>query len=65
MKEEMKLHFRAKQRAQIAERAEADSKRRLTNYIFHEVSTVVLVVNTRIINPSVSQVRVPLNTASA
>ncbi|KAF8322206.1 hypothetical protein DL93DRAFT_2072073 [Clavulina sp. PMI_390] len=37
LKEQIKVQFRSKQRAQVAERQEADSKRRLMNYVFHEV----------------------------
>lgn len=37
LRAELKVQFRAKQRAQISERKSNDSKRRFTSYIFHEV----------------------------
>ncbi|KAF9510024.1 hypothetical protein BS47DRAFT_1364825 [Hydnum rufescens UP504] len=37
LKEQIKLQYRETQKAQFAERTISDSKRRLTNYIFHEV----------------------------
>ncbi|GJJ11166.1 hypothetical protein Clacol_005398 [Clathrus columnatus] len=37
LREQLKVQFRATQKAQINERQAADSKRRLTSYIFHEV----------------------------
>ncbi|KIJ21004.1 hypothetical protein PAXINDRAFT_125610 [Paxillus involutus ATCC 200175] len=37
LREQLKNQFKATQKAQINERNEADSKRRLTSYVFHEV----------------------------
>ncbi|KAG1850910.1 Tco5, signal transduction HAMP domain histidine kinase [Suillus subluteus] len=37
LREQLKTQFKATQKAQINERKEADSKRRLTSYVFHEV----------------------------
>ncbi|KAI0701497.1 hypothetical protein BC835DRAFT_1322983 [Cytidiella melzeri] len=37
LRDELKVQFRATQKAQINERRAADSKRRLTSYVFHEV----------------------------
>ncbi|EIW75099.1 hypothetical protein CONPUDRAFT_85430 [Coniophora puteana RWD-64-598 SS2] len=37
LREQLKNQFKATQKAQINERKEADSKRRLTSYVFHEV----------------------------
>lgn len=37
MRDQLKIQFRATQKAQINERKTADSKRRLTSYVFHEV----------------------------
>lgn len=38
LRDQLKVQFRATQKAQVSERTEASSKRRLTSYIFHEVS---------------------------
>lgn len=37
MRDQLKIQFRATQKAQVNERKAADSKRRLTSYVFHEV----------------------------
>ncbi|TDL23697.1 hypothetical protein BD410DRAFT_720943 [Rickenella mellea] len=37
LRDQLKVQFRATQKAQINERKAADSKRRLTSYVFHEV----------------------------
>ncbi|KAJ7625491.1 hypothetical protein FB45DRAFT_921577 [Roridomyces roridus] len=37
LRNQLKIQFRATQRAQINERKASDSKRRLTSYVFHEV----------------------------
>ncbi|KAF8579926.1 hypothetical protein K439DRAFT_1522413 [Ramaria rubella] len=37
LREQLKVQFKATQKAQVNERKTADSKRRLTSYIFHEV----------------------------
>lgn len=37
LRDELKCHFRATQKAQIAERAASESKKRFVSYIFHEV----------------------------
>ncbi|KAF8509178.1 hypothetical protein BU17DRAFT_56291, partial [Hysterangium stoloniferum] len=37
LRDQLKVQFRATQKAQVSERKEASSKRRLTSYIFHEV----------------------------
>ncbi|KAI0091492.1 hypothetical protein BDY19DRAFT_629129 [Irpex rosettiformis] len=37
LREQLKVQFRATQKAQVNERKAADSKRRLTSYVFHEV----------------------------
>ncbi|EPQ56119.1 hypothetical protein GLOTRDRAFT_74634 [Gloeophyllum trabeum ATCC 11539] len=37
LRDQLKIQFRATQKAQINERKAADSKRRLTSYVFHEV----------------------------
>jgi len=37
LRDQLKIQFTATQKAQVAERKAADSKRRLTSYIFHEV----------------------------
>ncbi|KAI9464687.1 Tco5, signal transduction HAMP domain histidine kinase [Boletus coccyginus] len=37
LREQLKIQFKETQKAQINERKEADSKRRLTSYVFHEV----------------------------
>jgi len=37
LRDQLKIQFRATQKAQVNERKAADSKRRLTSYIFHEV----------------------------
>lgn len=48
LRDELKIQFKAKQKAQINERKAADSKRRLTSYVFHEVrvplNTAILAV---------------------
>ncbi|KDQ11343.1 hypothetical protein BOTBODRAFT_35428 [Botryobasidium botryosum FD-172 SS1] len=37
LRDQLKVQYRATQQAQVSERKAADSKRRLTSYIFHEV----------------------------
>ncbi|KDQ09786.1 hypothetical protein BOTBODRAFT_178696 [Botryobasidium botryosum FD-172 SS1] len=37
LRDQLKVQYRATQKAQVSERKAADSKRRLTSYIFHEV----------------------------
>ncbi|KZP17575.1 hypothetical protein FIBSPDRAFT_920629 [Athelia psychrophila] len=37
LRDQLKVQFRATQKAQVNERKSADSKRRLTSYVFHEV----------------------------
>ncbi|KZT34639.1 hypothetical protein SISSUDRAFT_1052488 [Sistotremastrum suecicum HHB10207 ss-3] len=37
LRDQLKIQFKATQKAQVSERKAADSKRRLTSYIFHEV----------------------------
>lgn len=37
LRDELKMQFKATQKAQVNERMAADSKRRLTSYVFHEV----------------------------
>ncbi|KAI0339670.1 hypothetical protein BDW22DRAFT_1455391 [Trametopsis cervina] len=37
LRDQLKVQFRATQKAQVAERHAANSKRRLTSYVFHEV----------------------------
>jgi osomolarity two-component system sensor histidine kinase SLN1 len=37
LRDQLKVQFRATQKAQVNERRAADSKRRLTSYVFHEV----------------------------
>ncbi|KAF8332759.1 uncharacterized protein EI90DRAFT_3288937, partial [Cantharellus anzutake] len=37
LKEQLKVQYKATQKAQVAERKSADHRKRLTNYIFHEV----------------------------
>jgi osomolarity two-component system sensor histidine kinase SLN1 len=37
LREQLKVQFKATQKAQVNERQAADSKRRLTSYVFHEV----------------------------
>lgn len=37
LREQLKVQFRATQKAQVNERKASDSKRRLTSYVFHEV----------------------------
>lgn len=37
LRDQLKTQYRATQKAQVSERKAADSKRRLTSYIFHEV----------------------------
>ncbi|TFK80701.1 hypothetical protein K466DRAFT_605115 [Polyporus arcularius HHB13444] len=37
LRDQLKVQFRATQKAQVNERKAADSKRRLTSYVFHEV----------------------------
>ncbi|PCH36400.1 hybrid sensor histidine kinase [Wolfiporia cocos MD-104 SS10] len=37
LRDQLKIQFRATQKAQVNERKAADSKRRLTSYVFHEV----------------------------
>ena len=37
LRDQLKVQFRATQKAQINERKASDSKRRLTSYMFHEV----------------------------
>lgn len=37
LRAELKVQYRGKQKAQVAERKAADSKRRLTQYVFHEI----------------------------
>ncbi|KII85995.1 hypothetical protein PLICRDRAFT_667467 [Plicaturopsis crispa FD-325 SS-3] len=37
LRDQLKIQFRATQKAQVNERKSADSKRRLTSYVFHEV----------------------------
>ncbi|THG98478.1 hypothetical protein EW026_g3717 [Hermanssonia centrifuga] len=37
LRDQLKIQFRATQKAQVNERKTADSKRRLTSYVFHEV----------------------------
>ncbi|KAI0058853.1 hypothetical protein BV25DRAFT_1918961 [Artomyces pyxidatus] len=50
LRDRLKIQFRATQKAQVNERKAADSKRRLTSYVFHDKSLS-------------TSVRVPLNTA--
>ncbi|KAG1857324.1 Tco5, signal transduction HAMP domain histidine kinase [Suillus subalutaceus] len=42
LREQLKTQFKATQKAQINERKEADSKRRLTSYVFHDKYTLSL-----------------------
>lgn len=37
LRAQLKIQFRATQKAQVNERRASDSKRRLTSYVFHEV----------------------------
>jgi signal transduction histidine kinase len=37
LREQLKVQFRATQKAQVNERKASESKRRLTSYVFHEV----------------------------
>ena len=37
LRDQLKIQFRATQKAQVNERMAGDSKRRLTSYVFHEV----------------------------
>ena len=37
LRDQLKVQFRATQKAQVNERKASDSKRRLTSYVFHEV----------------------------
>ena len=60
LRDQLKVQFRATQKAQVSERKEASSKRRLTSYIFHEVSAFFQSSN---VDTERQQVRVPLNTA--
>ncbi|OSD04719.1 hypothetical protein PYCCODRAFT_1363220 [Trametes coccinea BRFM310] len=53
LRDQLKVQFRATQKAQVNERKAADSKRRLTSYVFHDKSHSL---------PDLD-VRVPLNTA--
>lgn len=57
LREQLKIQFRATQKAQINERQAADSKRRLTSYIFHEVrvplNTALLAVQNMEANDSI------------
>ena len=40
LRDQLKTQYRATQKAQVSERKAADSKRRLTSYIFHEARAV-------------------------
>ncbi|RDB15349.1 Autoinducer 2 sensor kinase/phosphatase LuxQ [Hypsizygus marmoreus] len=51
LRDQLKVQFKATQKAQINERKAADSKRRLTSYVFHDKFSISC------------SVRVPLNTA--
>ncbi|KIJ55470.1 hypothetical protein M422DRAFT_240090 [Sphaerobolus stellatus SS14] len=59
LREQLKVQFRATQKAQINERRAADSKRRLTSYIFHEVrvplNTALLAVQNMEANESIAK----------
>lgn len=59
LREQLKTQFKATQKAQINERKEADSKRRLTSYVFHEVrvplNTALLAVQNMEASCAVSQ----------
>jgi len=43
LRDQLKVQFRATQKAQINERKAADSKRRLTSYVFHDKFLLVAV----------------------
>jgi osomolarity two-component system sensor histidine kinase SLN1 len=43
LRDQLKSQYRATQKAQVSERKTADSKRRLTSYIFHEVRAGTLI----------------------
>ncbi|KAJ8589557.1 hypothetical protein M405DRAFT_791542 [Rhizopogon salebrosus TDB-379] len=61
LREQLKNQFKATQKAQINERKEADSKRRLTSYVFHEVrvplNTALLAVQNMAASHAVSKVQ--------
>lgn len=63
---ELKVQFKAKQKAQINERKTQDAKRRFTNYIFHEVvrTACCSCPDWPLLIAFLKQ-RVPLNTACA
>ncbi|ELU43511.1 putative histidine kinase [Rhizoctonia solani AG-1 IA] len=48
LRDQLKTQYKATQKAQVSERKAADSKRRLTSYIFHEIC-VIVVLNSAII----------------
>lgn len=39
LRDQLKVQFRATQKAQVNERKASDSKRRLTSYVFHDKSS--------------------------
>ncbi|KAI0689456.1 hypothetical protein C8T65DRAFT_746171 [Cerioporus squamosus] len=59
LRDQLKVQFRATQKAQVNERKAADSKRRLTSYVFHEVrvplNTALLAVQNMQANGMVAQ----------
>ncbi|KLO12174.1 hypothetical protein SCHPADRAFT_829937 [Schizopora paradoxa] len=59
LRDQLKVQFRATQKAQINERKAADSKRRLTSYVFHEVrvplNTALLAVQNMEATSSISK----------
>ncbi|OAX40331.1 hypothetical protein K503DRAFT_714771 [Rhizopogon vinicolor AM-OR11-026] len=61
LREQLKNQFKATQKAQINERKEADSKRRLTSYVFHEVrvplNTALLAVQNMAASSAVCKVQ--------
>ncbi|CCM01334.1 uncharacterized protein FIBRA_03383 [Fibroporia radiculosa] len=64
LRDQLKIQFRATQKAQVNERKAADSKRRLTSYVFHDkFSLIGCPVRVFPYHNWFPQVRVPLNTA--
>ncbi|KZT07233.1 uncharacterized protein LAESUDRAFT_742984 [Laetiporus sulphureus 93-53] len=59
LRDQLKIQFRATQKAQVNERKAADSKRRLTSYVFHEVrvplNTALLAVQNMEANGSIAR----------
>ncbi|GBE86745.1 hypothetical protein SCP_0906260 [Sparassis crispa] len=59
LRDQLKIQFRATQKAQVNERKASDSKRRLTSYVFHEVrvplNTALLAVQNMEASMSVAQ----------